>query len=96
VAAVAAHKGIELDTLDVEIHRQTGEGAVWQTTFAIELDLGTQLNRREQAILYNSARRCEVHKLLAGSMGFEYRLAGQEPEKNAEAPRRRDAGTEKA
>ena len=30
--------------------------------------------RREQAILYNSARRCEVHKLLTGEIGFEYQL----------------------
>ena len=74
MAAVAAHKGIEPETLDVQIHRQTVEGAPWQTTFAIELDLGNGLTRREQAILYNSARRCEVHKLLTGEIGFEYQL----------------------
>jgi uncharacterized OsmC-like protein len=77
VAAVAAHKEIELDTLDVQIHRQTAEGALWQTTFGIELDLGSRLSRREKAILFNSARRCEVHKLLAGGVDFHYRLGGQ-------------------
>ena len=74
MAAVAAHKGISPQTLGVQVHRQTVEGAPWQTTFAIELDLGTGLTRREKAILYNSARRCEVHKLLTGEMDFEYRL----------------------
>ena len=77
MAAVAAHKRIRVETMGVQVHRQTVEGAPWQTTFAIELDLGTGLNRREQAILYNSARRCEVHRLLTGGMDFEYRLTGQ-------------------
>ena len=75
MAAVAAHKGIEPETLGVQVHRETVEGAPWQTTFAVEIDLGTGLSRREQGILYNSARRCEVHKLLTGEMAFEYRLA---------------------
>jgi hypothetical protein len=82
MAAVAAHKGIKVGTMGVQIHRQTMEGAPWQTTFAIELDLGTGLNRREQAILYNSARRCEVHKLLTGEMQFEYSIQRATKPKN--------------
>ena len=77
MAAVAAHKEITVETLGVQVHRQTVEGALWETTFAIELDLGAGLTRREQTILYNAARRCEVHKLLTGRMDFEYRLTGQ-------------------
>ena len=78
MAAVAAHKGIEPETLAVQIHRQTVEGTLWQTAFAIELDLGSGLSRREHVILYNSARRCEVHKLLTGQIDFEYRLTTSE------------------
>jgi hypothetical protein len=74
VAAVAAHKGIEPQALSVRIDRQTVEGTPWQTAFVVELDLGQGLSRREQAILFNSARNCEVHKLLAGQMTFDYRL----------------------
>jgi uncharacterized OsmC-like protein len=75
MAAVAAHKGIEPKTLDVQILRQTVEETPWQTEFAIRLDLGEGLSHRERAILFNSARRCEVHKLLNGRMTFDYRLS---------------------
>ena len=73
--AVAAHKGIEPKTLDVQIFRQTVEETPWQTAFAIKLDLGEGLSHRERAILFNSARRCEVQKLLTGEMTFDYRLS---------------------
>ena len=72
VAAVAENKLIKLDKIDVEISRQTDEGSPWRTRFAVSLDLGSGLTRREQAILYNSARNCEVHKLLSGELEFEY------------------------
>jgi hypothetical protein len=32
------------------------------------------LTRREQIILFNSARHCEVHKLLGGEMSMAYEL----------------------
>ncbi|HUT20777.1 MAG TPA: hypothetical protein VM366_16595 [Anaerolineae bacterium] len=48
----------------------------WQSTFSVEIDLGPGLTRRERALLFNSARRCEVHKLLEGSLAFDYQLAG--------------------
>jgi hypothetical protein len=51
------------------------QGRAWQSSFVVQVDLGTGLTRREQAILYNSARGCEVHKLLSGEMAFDYRLA---------------------
>jgi uncharacterized OsmC-like protein len=89
MAAVAAYKEIDAEKLRVQIHRQTVEGAPWQTAFAIELDLGDGLSRRERTILFNSARRCEVHKLLTGEMDFEYRLAGQAREQHKAAGTRR-------
>jgi len=33
---------------------------------------------RERVILFNSARRCEVYKLLTGELRFEYRLSGRQ------------------
>jgi len=36
------------------------------------LDLGPGLTQRERAILLNSARHCEVHKLLTGALHFNY------------------------
>lgn len=75
IAAVAAHKGITPQQIDVEIHRRTVEDGAWQSTFSVEIDLGPGLTRREQVLLFNAARRCEVHKLLEGELAFEYELA---------------------
>lgn len=56
--------------------RHTTQGASWQTGFAIEIDLGRGLARREMAILFDSARRCQVHKLRKGEMSFDDELCG--------------------
>jgi hypothetical protein len=75
LAAVAADKGISPQTIDVQIRRHTETGRPWRTHFEVQVDLGTGLTRREQIILYNSARHCEVHKLLTGDLSFDYALA---------------------
>ena len=59
--------------------RETLEGSPWRTSFAVRVDLGAGLTRREQAILYNASRRCEVYQLLAGKVSFEYELLGRQP-----------------
>ena len=41
----------------------------------IQIDLGQGLTRRETIVLFNSARHCEVQKLLKGEMRFDYALA---------------------
>jgi hypothetical protein len=79
IAAVAAHKGIEPARIDVDIHRDTVQGAAWETGFVVDIDLGPGLSRRDRIILFNAARHCEVHKLLAGEISFDYRLAGGLP-----------------
>lgn len=58
----------------MQIERKTKEGRTWQTQFEVQVDLGAGLTRREQIILFNSARRCEVNKLLNGEMAFDYQL----------------------
>jgi hypothetical protein len=62
----------------VRVTRETAEGSPWRTRFVVRVDLGQGLTRREQAILFNSARRCEVHQLLTGETTFEYQLS-EEP-----------------
>lgn len=75
LAAVAANKSITLNRLEVQVRRSTEEsGSGWQTAYQISLDLGRGLTARERSILLNSAKHCEVHKLLTGALSFEYGL----------------------
>jgi hypothetical protein len=60
----------------VQVRRATQEGRPWQTHFEVQVDLGEGLTRRERVILFNSARRCEVNKLLTGELTFVYQLEG--------------------
>ena len=77
MAAVAANKGIRVDKLEAQIDAVTDvtEGGQ-RTKFSSVIDLGQGLTDREIKILSNSARRCEVHKLLGGQIEFEEKLAG--------------------
>jgi len=74
MAAVADHKNIKLDSVDVHIGYRIHPGKKWLTAFTIKIDLGRGLTRRERTILFNSARLCEVTKLLGGEKKFEYAL----------------------
>ncbi|MCP4751484.1 MAG: hypothetical protein GY866_11360 [Proteobacteria bacterium] len=53
---------------------KTVEKAPWRTSFAVEIVLDEGLTRREQSILFNSARSCEVVKMLGGKTGFDFQL----------------------
>jgi len=71
MAAVAANKGITLDKLEVQVETRVEEaGRQQKTTFITAIDLGLGLTERERKILFNSARHCEVHKLLGGIIEF--------------------------
>ena len=75
MAAVAGNKGIQVTGLGADVESRTVfKGRETSTRFVTRLDLGEGLTRREQAILYNSARQCEVHKMLRGDVVFEERL----------------------
>ena len=75
MAAVAANKGMTLDKLEVQVETRVEEaGRHQRTTFVTATDLGLGLTERERRILFNSARRCEVHKLLRGSIEFRETL----------------------
>jgi uncharacterized OsmC-like protein len=77
MAAVAASKGIQVEKLEAQVDAVTDviEGGQ-RTRFSSTIDLGQGLADREIKILFNSARRCEVHRLLRGQIEFEEKLAG--------------------
>ena len=76
MAAVAADKDIRVERLTARVVTTIVERRpAWQSRFVVKIDLGAGLSRRERIILFNSARRCEVHKLLSGEIGFDYRLS---------------------
>ncbi len=78
MAAVAANKGIVLNGLEVQVEtRLEGAGHQQRTTFVTAIDLVADLTERERKILFNSARHCEVHKLLGGSIEFNETLVRQ-------------------
>ena len=80
MAAVAENKGISLAQMSVSVEGHTefeGRGAA--TRFTSHLDLGEGLTPREQRILFNSARTCEVHKMLSGQAEFVEHLVDPVP-----------------
>ena len=75
MAAVAASKNIRVEKLQARVATTVDERApLWQSRFAVQVDVGAGLSQRERIILFNSARHCEVHKLLSGELSFDYRL----------------------
>ncbi len=78
ISAVAENKGIALTQIvvDVEPHIMEARDGM-HTTFTTRINLGDGLTNRERTILFNSAARCEVHKLLSGTITFDHRWAGE-------------------
>jgi uncharacterized OsmC-like protein len=76
MAAVAANKGISPDKLEVHTNATTEKSSgETRTIFSSSIDLGQGLTDRERRILLNSARYCEVHKLLSSVIEFKEVLA---------------------
>ena len=74
ISAVAEHKGIKLKDVEVRIQRESDNNNGGRTSFYIEIDLMGELDDREKVLLFNSARKCDVTKILAGDIGFQYKL----------------------
>ncbi|MDO9546975.1 MAG: hypothetical protein Q7J07_09555 [Pelolinea sp.] len=59
---------------EVHIERTTHTDDPEFTQFNIELVLDGEFDKREKIILFNSARNCDVSKILAGKICFQYQL----------------------
>ena len=80
MAAVAEHKGIHITRMEAAVEGRTELAGLGATTrFFSHLDLGEGLTDREIRILYNSAKQCEVHKMLRGEIIFEEQLTAAGP-----------------
>lgn len=69
VAAVAAHKGINLSPFEVEVEMENFERG---GRISITLRIKDELTEREKKILSNSAKYCEVSKFLEGPVEFKW------------------------
>lgn len=74
ISAVAEFKKINLVGIDVRVFRKNSETEKDKSIFYIEIKLVGELSQREKVMLFNSARKCDVSKILAGEVGFEYLL----------------------
>lgn len=58
----------------MHIERITSTGEPGLTQFEIGVLLEGEFDKREKIILFNSARNCDVSKILAGKINFQYQL----------------------
>ena len=70
ITAVAEIKKISLDDVVVNVNELDDEPQVGQTSFTVGIELSGNLTQRETILLYNSARNCDVHKLLSSQLSF--------------------------
>ena len=76
--AVAKNKGIALDDFEARLgYRTDGNG---HTTFDVALQLDAGLSERERKILYQSAKLCDVGKVLKSNVTIDYRVCETDPE----------------
>ncbi|RPH50877.1 MAG: hypothetical protein EHM85_08820 [Desulfobacteraceae bacterium] len=75
LAAVAAHKKIKLET--IQVHVRCGSTALDNRTnaFSVDIDIDGHLTERERKILFNSSRSCEIGKMLRGQTEISYQLS---------------------
>jgi uncharacterized OsmC-like protein len=74
ISAVAEHKKIKLSGINVSISRNTSGASEVETQFLIEINLKGELTKHDKIVLFNSARKCEVGKLLSGKINFQHQL----------------------
>ncbi|MFH2132275.1 MAG: hypothetical protein ABIK68_18000 [bacterium] len=60
----------------VQVRLHLDQQAQWKSGFSIDIKLDAHLTQREEAILFNTAKSCEVLKMLSGSMAFGFHWVG--------------------
>jgi uncharacterized OsmC-like protein len=74
VAAVAANKEMHLKNIDVKVQFHSSEQNNMTTEFLIDIDIVGNLTEREQKIIYNTARSCEIGKMLNDRVNMMYEI----------------------
>jgi uncharacterized OsmC-like protein len=76
LAAVAAHKGIRFEKIEVytSMELALATGGNTRTAFKSRIVIEGQLTPRERAILLNSAQHCDVHKVIRGEVTLDNEL----------------------
>ena len=64
-----------MEMIEVRVGCMTENETSQSTQFKIKIDLGDGLTQRERTILFNSARNCEVSKILKGKIDIDYEIA---------------------
>ena len=60
-----------MEKLEVQVGCITKNGTSPSTRFKIRIDVGDGLTQRERAILFNSARNCEMGKIIDGEVDID-------------------------
>lgn len=63
-----------MDEIEVLVSRDTHNNEENQSVYSVEIELPAKLDDREKILLFNSARNCDVTKILKGEFQFQYQL----------------------
>jgi uncharacterized OsmC-like protein len=74
VAAVAAEKKICLESLQTHVQLRSYDGDGGKKGFSIGIDIAGRLTERERRILANTAKRCEISKMLNDTVDIRYQI----------------------
>lgn len=78
ITAVAEFKKIGLEDVRVKIARLSDAKNNKRTNFDISIEFTGTFSDRETILLFNSARNCDVQKLLNGQLAFDYHLVNKD------------------
>ena len=71
---MAENKHIKLGNLGARIQCNTGFLDKKATVFRVEIETNVNFTEREKKILFNSAKSCEISKILKSDIEIDYRL----------------------
>ena len=61
-----------VEKINVRVHRETINKDDVLTEFNVDVELGAGLTQREQILLFNAAKKCEVSEIVSGKFEFSY------------------------
>jgi len=63
-----------IENLEAQVQLHSSDGSKSITVLFVEIDIAGNLTDRERRILYNSARSCEISKILGDKVDIRYQL----------------------